>query len=88
MAEKRQRKPASPARPSKPTNPLQVFALWQWGLLCIVAGPSASIFMGIMGPSGNTAEARGAALGRGLAAVVFIIVGIVLILVHSLRSKR
>jgi hypothetical protein len=63
--------------------------LWQWGLICIGGGVGAAIFSGLLGtPAGNSAEAQGEALGRGIAVALFWIVGIVLIGIHFVRNAR
>jgi hypothetical protein len=62
--------------------------LWQWGLLVIIAGLVANMFMGLMpAPSGGSAAARGQAFGRGVATVLAIIAGLVLIIMHFVRRK-
>lgn len=67
-------------------------ALWQVGALLIIGGVVANIFspmiMELLPPPGNHDEAMGRAFGRGLATVLCIIIGVVLIVVHFVRSSR
>jgi hypothetical protein len=67
-------------------------ALWQAGLLLIIGGAVANVFspmiMGLLPPPGNHDEAMGRAFGRGLATVMCIIIGVVLIVVHFVRRRK
>lgn len=65
-------------------------ALWQIGLLLVIAGPLANIFLSMVWPLEPplTNEQRGQALGRGLAALVSVIAGIVMIVLHFVRRSR
>jgi hypothetical protein len=47
------------------------------------------VMMAVQSPAGRTtAQQRGAALGRGVATLLFIIAGVVLIILHFVRRKR
>jgi hypothetical protein len=75
-------------QPSSPKG-LKSVPLWQWGLLLIVIGPVANMLVGmLMPPPGNSDAARGQAFGRGLVAVLSVIIGVVLIAVHFVRRGR
>ncbi len=68
---------------------LKKVALWQWGLIVILAGLLSNVLMGSLGPSGgSTAEQQGAMWGRICASVFFVLVGIVLIVMHFVRNLR
>ena len=70
---------------------LKRIALWQWGLFCIVGGTlpnSVAIITGNAPKPPLTDAQRGEAIGRGLAALVFVIAGVVLIILHFVRRKR
>jgi hypothetical protein len=58
--------------------------LWFWGFLCIFAGV-ASRFVGevVQGPPRNRPEM----MGRAVAQLLFIGIGVVLIIVHFVRRK-
>lgn len=75
-------------RPESGMDRLKRLALWQWGLITIFAGVLANVVMSFQAPSGGSAAARGAALGRGVATMLFVIAGVVLIVMHFVRSKR
>ncbi len=84
-------KPQSKLRknPEPPPQGLKAVALWQWGLLFIIAGLLANQVAGFVMPAaGNSAEARGQAFGRGLAALLFVIAGVVMIVLHFARRER
>ena len=74
-------------RKSAPSNQL---ALWQMGLLLMVAGPLAYIFLDIVWPLTPplTNEQRGQAFGRGLVSVLSVIAGVVMVVLHFVRRKR
>jgi hypothetical protein len=72
----------------KPESPRKKLALWQWGLLAIFGGVAANLMMGMQQSGGSSATARGEALGRGVAALLFIVVGLTLIVIHFIRRKR
>jgi polyferredoxin len=78
------------AKKSKsPNEGLGKFALWQWGLTCIFGGIVANFVSPlVMSTPANTAAARGQAFGRGLATLLAIIAGIVLIVMHFVRRNR
>jgi polyferredoxin len=59
--------------------------LWQWGLLVIIAGLMANVLMSMLPAPDGAAAARGQAFGRGLATLVAIIAGVVLIVMHFVR---
>lgn len=87
MAEKPKRKKRP--QPETPVERLKAVALWQWGGLCIVAGLLANQVGGMLSTArANSAAARGETLGRGVAALIFVIVGVVLIIMHFARRKR
>ncbi len=71
----------------KPGLPI---ALWQIGLLLIVAGVAANVVMDVIGSSApaGSAQARGEAFGRGLVTLLFGIAGVVLIVVHFVRLAQ
>lgn len=74
---------------STPSERLRAIALWQWGLLLIVAGLLSNQVTSIIMPiTGTSAEARSQALGRGLGSLVFVIAGLVLIIVHFVKRRR
>lgn len=78
-------------RPASSGNPLKQIALWQWGLFLMIWGPLASIVAGYImrAPAVPiTAADKGAAFGRGLMAVLCLIAGVVLIILHFVRRNR
>jgi len=76
-------------KPQSPWERLKRLALWQWGLLVIFAGLMATPLMMVMqSPAGRpAAEQRAEALGRGVATLVFVVAGVVLIVLHFVRRK-
>ncbi len=78
----------SKKQPDTPMDRLKKVALWQWGLIVIVAGIAANVVMSLQATPGNSAEARGQAVGRAAAAALFVIIGVVLIILHFVRRKR
>jgi len=74
---------------SKSKSPSKRLALWQLGLLLIIVGPLAYTFLSLIWPLEPplTNEQRGQAFGRGVASVLAIIAGIVMIVVHFVRRK-
>ena len=76
-------------KPESPWSRMKRFALWQWGLLFISGGLVASMLSGlIQSPAGRTAAQRRAeALGSGAGAVLLILTGVVLIVVHFVKRK-
>ncbi|HUQ73048.1 MAG TPA: hypothetical protein VM165_26195 [Planctomycetaceae bacterium] len=78
--------------PKKRRSPAksQSLALWQIGLLLMIAGPLAYVFLDIVWPLKPplTNEQRGAAFGRGLASVLSMIAGAVMVALHFVRRKR
>ncbi len=77
-------------KPQSPWDRMKRFALWQWGLLLIVGGLLANVVtMALQPATGSlTAAQRGQAFGRGLATLLFVIIGVVLIILHFARRKR
>ena len=72
------------------TKNAKKLALWQLGLLLIIAGPLAYTAMTIvmpLEPPLSNAE-RGQAFGRGLASLLAVVAGIVMIVIHFVRRKR
>jgi hypothetical protein len=68
---------------------LKAMPLWQWGLLVIVGALVGSALQAHFAPvAPNPAAARGAALGRVVAALLFIFGGVVMIVVHFARRGR
>jgi hypothetical protein len=68
---------------------LKKIPLWQWGLIVIFAGLMSNLIMGMQTPSGGSASARRAAeMGRAVASLFSILVGVVLIVMHFVRKKR
>lgn len=76
-------------RTDSPLERLKRLPLWQWGLITIFGGIVSNLIMAQQAQTGRlNAASRGEALGRGLATVVFVVIGLVMI-VHDLsRSKR
>lgn len=56
----------------RPDSLMSRLTLWQWGLLLIVAGLVANVFMGELmpPPPGGSAAARGQAFGRAAASLL------------------
>ncbi len=75
-------------RAETPMERLKSIALWQWGLIIIGAGILSYLVTSLQASPGNSAEAQGQALGRAMASLFFLVVGIVLIIVHFVRGKR
>lgn len=75
-------------KPASAIERLKAWPLWQWGLLVIFAGLVGSVLQAQLAPAANPAAERAAALGRGVAALLFIIIGIVLIGMHFVRRGR
>lgn len=77
------------AEKKRTANP-QPLALWQLGMLCIIAGPIANLVLGMIWPLEPpfTAAEQGQALGRGAAAMLAVVAGVVLIVVHLVRRYR
>jgi hypothetical protein len=68
---------------------LKKVALWQWGIIVISAGVFANVSMMMMESEAATeAQRRGQALGRGVASLLFIGIGIGLIIAHFVRKKK
>ncbi|MFN0052335.1 MAG: hypothetical protein ACKV0T_09085 [Planctomycetales bacterium] len=67
----------------------QSFALWQWGLFLMLAGPLGNMVSGFVFPIvGNSEAARGQRFGQGLVTFLCVIAGAVLVIIHFVRSKR
>jgi len=65
------------------------FPLWQWGLICIFSGLLVNMMMALQSPTGRlSAQERAAAMGRGVATLLFVVAGVVLIILHFVRRKR
>jgi len=75
-------------KPETPMERLKKVAMWQWGLIVIFAGVASNLLMGLQASTGGSAAARGQALGRGAATMLFVIAGVVLIIMHFVRRKR
>lgn len=76
-------------QPETGMDRLKKVALWQWGLITIVAGVFANLVMALQGSAtGGSAAARGEALGRGVATLLFVGTGVVLIIVDIVRRRR
>ena len=71
-----------------PMDRLKKVALWQWGVIVICAGVAANVFGSLRASPGGSAAARGEALGRGVATLLFVIAGVVLIILHFVRRSR
>ena len=74
--------------PESPLDRLKKVALWQWGLIVICAGVAGGAFASLSASPGRSAADRGAALGRGVATLVFILAGVALIIMHFVRRRR
>ena len=61
--------------------------LWGFGLLCLFAAPVSALLMPPVSAP-NTAQGRGEIAGRAAAQLVFVVAGIVLIVVHFVRTAR
>ena len=76
------------SKSSKPSGSLNVYPLWMWGALLIVAGVASNFVVAqVMPAPAGIAEARGQALGRGLVTVVAVIAGIIMIIRDVTRRK-
>ena len=76
-------------KPESPMERLRNVALWQWGLIVIGAGVAASQLAGLLhAPPAGSDAARGAAFGQGVVALLSVIAGVVLIVMHFVRGKR
>ena len=75
-------------KPESGMDRLKKVALWQWGLIVIMAGVMSNLLMRMQTPSGGASAQRAVALGRGVATLLFVIVGLVLIVLHFVRRKR
>lgn len=75
-------------KPESGMDRLKKVALWQWGLITIVAGVFANMVMSFQAPTGGSAAARGQAAGRGIATLLFVLIGIALIVVDVIRRRR
>jgi hypothetical protein len=67
---------------------LKKIALWQWGLIVMMAGLMSNLVMRLQASGGNSATDRAAAMGRSAATLLFLLVGVVLIVLHFVRRKR
>lgn len=86
MAKKRRKKKK---QPETGMDRLKATPLWMWGLICMMGGVFANITnqFTIEAQGLRGAAARGAKFGGGVAALLFIVVGLVLIVVHFTRRK-
>ena len=75
-------------KPDTPMERLKKLALWQWGLILIGAGVVANVAMGLQASPGDSAAARGQAVGRGIGTLLFVLAGVVLIVIHFVRRKQ
>ncbi len=62
---------------------LQKFTLLQWGVFCIFGGGVGGMLVTSM-PANNQAEL----IGRGAGALLFSVVGVVLVILHFVRRDR
>lgn len=68
---------------------LKKVTLWQWGIIVISAGVFANVSMMMMeSPAASEAQRRAQLLGRGIATLLFICIGIGLIVAHFVRKKK
>lgn len=76
-------------QPETPMERLKAIPLWTWGLICIMGGVFANISNQFMIEMTNMrgAAAQGAKFGGAAAALLFIIVGLVAIVMHFIRRK-
>jgi len=89
MAKKRTKKKKA-KEPETPMERLKAQPLWFWGAICIFAGVLSNVANMIMIESQNLrgAEKQAAQLGSGLVAVLFILIGVVLIVMHFVRGAK
>ncbi|XZE52100.1 hypothetical protein SH139x_003782 [Planctomycetaceae bacterium SH139] len=71
-----------------PIERLKNVALWQWGLLLIIAGVLANVAMGLQASPAGSAAARGEAVGRAVFTLLAVMAGVVLIAINFVRQKR
>lgn len=72
-----------------PRDRLKKVTLWQWGVIVISAGVFANATMMVLeSPAASEAQRRGELLGRGVATLLFIALGIGLIVAHFVRKKK
>ena len=74
--------------PESPRDRLKKIALWQWGLLLIVAGFLSNAIVGLQQSTGDSAAERGQVLGRGVATLLFVVAGIAFIIAHFVHRNR
>ncbi len=74
-------------RPESPRGFLKQIPLWQLGALLIIWGLLTNQLVATLGPQGTDNAARGFAFGRGLAAFLFVVAGLVLIVLHFVRGR-
>lgn len=76
-------------QPTTPLERLKQHPLWMWGLLCIFAAIFSNLANQYMIEANHMrgAEARGAQLGGAAAALLFVVIGVVLITMHFVRKK-
>jgi len=74
----------------KKSNQPRALTLWQLGVLCMIAGPLSNLFLGIIWPIEPPLDAakRGQLFGRGAAALLAVIAGLVMIVVHIATRNR
>lgn len=86
MAKKKRKKIK---QPETPMERFKAIPLWTWGLICIMGGVFANISNQFIIEAQNMrgAAARGAQLGGAVAALLFIVIGLALIVMHFVRKK-
>ncbi len=88
MAKKKRR--TKKRKPETPMERLKAVPLWTWGAIVIMAGVFSNLTNQMMIDAQNLtgAAARGAKFGGAVAALVFITVGVVLIIIHLVRARK
>ncbi|NND96157.1 MAG: hypothetical protein HKN47_02370 [Pirellulaceae bacterium] len=73
-----------------PMERLKKQPLWFWGFVCIFSGVFSNLLFMMMldGQSMPRAERRAVQFGSGVACMLFIIIGIVLIVMYFIRKKK
>ena len=76
-------------KPDSPKDRLKAIPLWQWGVITILAGMLSNMVLGMAGSGGgSSAQQRAEALGRATATGLCVVAGIVLIVMHFVRSRK
>jgi hypothetical protein len=73
-------------KPNSKKDSIRDWPLWMWGCLSIFAGAMSGALNSTARPV--TAEDRAQALGAGLATLMFVAGGVVLIILHFVRRRR